>query len=265
MKIFGIQWNSVWQNSAENLRRLEQTFAEQFTIKAANVDLVVLPETFHAGFSMQPEQYAESLEGEVSQSLSSLAKKYSVAIVAGVAQKQVRAGCDGKQVKFYNRALAFDCEGQQIGCYSKQKLFSYTNEQKAFIAGHKPEIIQLNGEPFALFICYDLRFPELFREVASQVKGMIIIANWPESRQQHWESLLKARAIENQCFVIGVNRIGQDGNGLNYVGGSCVISPLGDILAYANEAQDSLNTEIDLQDVNKVRKQFPFLEDMHLY
>ncbi|WP_029407096.1 nitrilase-related carbon-nitrogen hydrolase [Thiomicrorhabdus sp. Milos-T2] len=264
MKILAIQWNPVWQNSAENLIKLEQTFAEQLTDKTKNIDLVVLPETFHSGFSMQAEQYAESVDGKVSQKLSELAKTYSVAIIAGVAQKQVRAGCHGQQARFYNRALAFNREGQQIGSYSKQKLFSYANEQHSFIAGHQPEIVQLNGEPFALFICYDLRFPELFREVASQVKGMIIIANWPQSRQQHWETLLKARAIENQCFVIGVNRIGQDGNGLNYIGGSSVISPLGEVLAYANEQQEWLNVEIDLQQVNEVRKQFPFLEDCHI-
>ena len=260
MNIVALQWNSIWQDNSANLNKLQADLSSLFQINK-KVDLIILPETFHSGFSMQPKQYAESVEGDVSQALSGLAKKYSVSIVAGVAQKQVRAGCGGQEIKFYNRALAFDCEGQEIGCYSKQKLFSFANEEQFFKAGHKPEIIQLNGEPFALFICYDLRFPELFREVASQVKGMIIIANWPQSRQQHWETLLKARAIENQCFMIGVNRIGQDGNGLNYIGGSMVVSPLGEVMAYGEPHQEFLTVTIEPEQADKVREQFPFLAD----
>ncbi|MDX1352171.1 MAG: nitrilase-related carbon-nitrogen hydrolase [Thiomicrorhabdus sp.] len=260
MNIVALQWNATWLNSQANLEALTSKLAELFSANK-QLDLIILPETFHAGFSMQPEQYAESVDGEVSQVLAGLAKKYRVAIVAGVAQKQVRRNCHGQEAKFYNRALAFDADGQQIGVYTKQKLFSYANEQLSFSAGHQPTVITLNGEPFALFICYDLRFPELFREVASQVKGMIVIANWPESRQQHWETLLKARAIENQCFVMGVNRIGQDGNGLNYIGGSMVVSPIGEVLAYGNATQEWIETSLQIEQVNHVRTQFPFLAD----
>jgi len=262
MKVLAIQWDSVWQNSLENLRQLEQVFSEQCSSEVKNVDLAVLPELFHSGFSMQPELFAESIDGEVTQSLADLAKNYSVNIVAGVAQKQVRQHCDGAQIRFYNRALAFDKMGQQIGCYTKQKAFSYVNEQLKYTPGYEAEIININGEPFALFICYDLRFPELFREVAKQVKGMIVIANWPQSRQAHWQSLLTARAIENQCFVIGVNRIGRDENALEYIGGSSVISPLGEEIAYAGEGVSKLSVELDLSQVEEVRRQFPFLNDM---
>lgn len=261
MNIVALQWDCIWLDSTANLIELEAKITTLFQSNE-KIDLLILPELFHGGFSMQPESFAESVDGEVSQTLAGLAKQYAVTIIAGVAQKQVRRNCYGQQAKFYNRALAFDSDGQQIAAYTKQKLFSYANEHQIYIAGHQPEIVDINGSPFALFICYDLRFPELFRHVAQQVKGIIVIANWPESRQNHWESLIKARAIENQCFVIGVNRIGQDGNGLNYMGGSMVISPLGEVLAYGNSEQEFIAASIELEQAKKVRKQFPFLEDM---
>ena len=254
-----MQFDSVWENTAANLETLQKKYV---VLSKERCDLLVFPELFHAGFSMQPELFAESIEGEVSQALADLAKQSSINIVAGVAQRKVRSNCDGKQVNFFNTALAFNSKGEQVGFYAKQKLFSYANEDKRYTAGYKSEIIHISGEPFALFICYDLRFPELFREVAKKVKGFIILANWPETRQAHWEALLKARAIENQCFVIGVNRMGQDGKGLQYNGGSSVISPQGELLLYADKNTEFSVVEIDLKDVDEVRKQYPFLEDM---
>mgnify|MGYP000331984432 FL=1 len=262
MNILVMQWNAIWQDTKANLDKLEKELPYQLNEINNHIDLVVLPEMFHFGFSMQPERFSESIEGEVSQALANLAKQHSINIVAGVAQRKVRLNCHGKQVNFFNMALAFNFKGEQIGSYAKQQLFSYANEDKTYTAGYKPEIIDISGEPFALFICYDLRFPELFREVANKVKGFIVLANWPETRQAHWEALLKARAIENQCFVIGVNRIGQDGSGLHYNGGSSVVSPQGELLLYANKNTEFSAVEIDLQEVEEVRKQFPFLKDM---
>lgn len=268
MKVMAIQWRASWESTTVDIDKLENII-EQFISDNGNLledqcDLLVLPETFNSGFSMRPETYAESVDGEISQLLSGLAKRYQMNIVAGVAQKQVRRNCDGQALKFYNRALAFNRQGEQIGSYTKQKLFSFANEHDAFQAGHKSEVIEIDGEPFALMICYDLRFPELFREIADQVKGVIVIANWPDSRQLHWETLLQARAIENQCFVIGVNRIGKDENSLNYIGGSAVFSPLGEKLAYGEADQQAIVAGLDLQQVEKVRAQFPFLKDMKL-
>ncbi len=263
MNILLLQFNSVWKDSRANLDQLDQLFKLHLSRQSheKTIDLVVLPETFHAGFSMQPETFAESLEGEISQHLSALARKYEVNIVAGVAQKQVRRQCDGLVVRFYNRSLVFNREGQQIASYTKQKLFSYANEQRVFQAGHKSEIVEIDGHPFGLFICYDLRFPELFRAHAKQVEGMIVIANWPDTRQLHWEALLQARAIENQCLVIGVNRIGDDENGLSYAGGSSVISPLGKIMAYGEKATTAVYCEVNPDEIDEVRSQFPFLKD----
>ena len=262
MKVLVMQWNAIWQDTKANLNKIEEKLPNLLNQSHDNIDLVVLPEIFHAGFSMQPELFAESIEGEVSQTLANLAKENSVNIVAGVAQRKVRSHCDGQQVSFFNTALAFNAKGEQVGSYAKQKLFSYASENKTYTAGYKPEIIHISGEPFALFICYDLRFPELFREVANQVKGFIVLANWPETRQAHWEALLKARAIENQCFVIGVNRIGQDGTSLHYSGGSSVLSPQGELLLYMEKKTKFSAVEINLHEVDEVRKQFPFLKDI---
>lgn len=261
MKILSLQFNSVWQDSAKNLEQLTSLLAENLSSRH-DVDLVVLPETFHAGFSMQPQTFAESLEGDISQALSVLAKQYSVNIVAGVAQKQVRGSCHEQEIRFYNCSLVFNRQGENIASYTKQKLFSFAGENKVFKAGQRSQIVEIDGEPFALLICYDLRFPELFRILAKQVKGFIVIANWPDSRQLHWETLLQARAIENQCFVIGVNRIGQDENGLSYAGGSAVFSPLGERLAYGEKNQSAVFAQADLTQVEKVRMQFPFLNDL---
>lgn len=268
MNIVALQWSPVWQDSKANLALLNQSIERllnQSQTSAQNKpDVIVLPEIFHAGFSMQPSYFAESIEGEVSQNLAVLAQKFQCNIVAGVAQKTMRSNCQGKQVTYYNTALAFDKTGQNIGRYIKQKPFSFAKEQAVYEPGFKPQIIEINNEFFALFVCYDLRFPELFRQVAKEVKGIIVIANWPAQRQMHWEALLKARAIENQCFIIGVNRIGQDGNGLNYLGGSMVISPLGEVVAYADESDDILLASIDIKQTNQVRKELPFLDDLML-
>lgn len=259
MNITILQFNSIWQDTQRNLSQLQQVCEPLYAHD--DCDLLVLPETFHAGFSMNPSLFAESVEGEISQALSKLAQKLHCHVLAGVAQKQIRTRCQEQQVNYFNRALCFDSQGQQIAAYTKQKLFSYAGEDQVFQAGFKPEIVTINSRHFALFICYDLRFPELFRGVATEVDGFIIIANWPSSRQLHWESLLKARAIENQCFVIAVNRIGEDDNGLSYHGGSTVISPLGKVAAYGERNETLVQVDIDLSEVEKVRKQFPFLLD----
>ena len=265
MQIMGIQWPSIWQDSQTNLTQLslylEQQCNESPILSSSKVDLIVLPELFHGGFSMHPEYFAECIEGEVSQILAGLAKRYQTYIVAGVAQQKIRSSCEGAQRSFYNTALVFDKTGQQVGHYIKQKLFKYGGEQEAYQPGYQSCIVDIDNMPFALFICYDLRFPELFRAVAEQVKGMIVIANWPASRQMHFETLLKARAIENQCFMIGINRIGQDGNGLDYIGGSMVVSPLGEVMALGGDEEPIIWAEVDIHQTDQVRKMFPFLAD----
>ena len=128
--------------------------------------------------------------------------------------------------------------------------------------GNEQVVFEVDGIKSSIFICYDLRFPELFRKVAKDINVIFVIANWPEVRQPHWESLLQARAIENQCFIVGVNRIGKDGNDLIYGGGSNVFSPLGENLSRGGKNQEYIVTDLDTAEVGAVRERFPFLQDM---
>ncbi|MEA3404116.1 MAG: nitrilase-related carbon-nitrogen hydrolase, partial [Pseudomonadota bacterium] len=164
--------------------------------------------------------------------------------------------------KALNTALVFDRNGTEQACYIKNHSFSFANEDRYYQASNQQVIFNIDHTPCSVFICYDLRFPELFRKVAKQSEMIFVIANWPASRQQHWQALLQARAIENQCFMVGVNRTGEDGNGLLYEGGSSVINPLGEMLSYMSAESNYLVTEVNPQETLKVRERFPFLNDM---
>ena len=255
------QFNSRWQKADESLKKLETELQVFLADKPVTDSVLILPEMFATGFSMQPEQIAEKPFGMVSRRLSALAGQYGLQIIAGVAQENAQG--------YENNALYFDREGLLQATYSKQKLFSYAQEPQSYIAGNQPVVIELvdtlgNGIKAALFICYDLRFPELFRQVAKKVDVLIVIANWPVQRQLHWRLLLQARAIENQAWVIGVNRVGTDGSHLDYIGGSMVIDPYGTIV------HEPLETEISefaislaemLERVEQYRNCFPALAD----
>jgi len=253
MKIALIQLNIIWESKKANCDN-----AELFAKKAFDegCDLMVLPEMFSTGFSMNVSTLTEDKDGETAMVLSSLAKQYYVNIIAGFTVKDF----DGKMGR--NMAVVFDRNGDRIAEYTKLHPFSYAGEDQYYIAGSAPVIFNIDRMKASIFICYDLRFPEIFRIVAKHVQAIFIIANWPASRKDHWETLLKARAIENQCFVIGVNRTGKDGNGIDYPGASCVYSPLGNKICSGDEKEEFVTCEIDLNEVNEVRTRFPFLKDM---
>ncbi|BBP45421.1 hypothetical protein THMIRHAS_07940 [Thiosulfatimonas sediminis] len=199
---------------------------------------------------MQPQQFVESYS--VVSFLQDLAVQRNESIIAGVAEKHDTA--------FQNNALAVNPYGQILLRYQKQRCFTYAGEQEVYQAGKQAGIVEVAGVKTALFVCYDLRFPELFRAPAQQIEMMVVLANWPQERQAHWSALLQARAIENQCFVIGVNRIGEDGNGLHYAGGSMVINPDGVVITkLANES--IAQVIIDLDEVAQQRQKFDFLAD----
>lgn len=262
MKISCLQWNSDWEDSQANLDRLESSIklATANDFSASNrPSVVVLPEMFNSGFSISPENFAEPLDGSLVETLSSLAKSYHCYLIAGAA---IEEGETEQTHKFENSALVFNPAGQLINHYVKQKSFSFANEQQVYATGHKSKPFEIGGVQCALFICYDLRFPELFRRVAKSAEVIFVIANWPEERQAHWEALLKARAIENQCFIIGVNRTGTDGNGLNYIGGSMVVSPLGETLAYGERSDEVVQATLTTALAKETRQSFPFLQDL---
>ena len=257
MKVRCLQWNSDWQDSQANLDRLEE-WMRQYMPKERSVDssasVLVLPELFTSGFSMKPEQFSEPLQGVVTTQLSKLAMEYHCYLIAGVAVDEKGA--------YRNSALVFNPDGVLLSHYIKQRSFSYAGENLVYQSGEKTALYEIEGVICASFICYDLRFPELFRAVAKSAEVIFVIANWPGSRQSHWEALLKARAIENQCFIVGVNRIGTDGNNLTYIGGSMVVNPLGDVIVYASKVDESIDVDLPIDQVKETRTAMPFLQDM---
>ena len=253
MKIALIQMDIAWESKKVNYAR-----AENFFRRAAreSCDIIVFPEMFNTGFSMNISAIAEDETGETSQVLSELAKKYGLNVIAGFAAKT-----QGRK-KLRNLAVAFDRKGAVIATYAKMHPFSFAKEDKYFSSGNTRVIFHIGEVPASVFICYDLRFPEIFRDIARGVQAIFILANWPGSRRDHWETLLKARAIENQCFVIGVNRTGNDGNGIRYAGASHVFDPMGNDICSGGSKEQFIACEIDPETVTKVRSLLPFLEDM---
>lgn len=252
MKIAMVQLDIEWESKRANFDR-----AGQFVEKAAyeGCDIAVLPEMFSTGFSMNTSVIAEDEGGETAAILSTMAKCHEINIIAGYAVK----GSDGGKGK--NIAAVFNRKGELIARYAKMYPFSFANEDQHYVAGSSTVIFDIEGMSSGIFICYDLRFPEVFRSVAKEVQAIFVIASWPATRKEHWETLLKARSIENQCFVIGVNRTGDDTNGIHYSGGSRIYDPSGRELCN-NSADEFITCTINPGEVAETRTKFPFLKDM---
>ena len=167
---------------------------------------------------------------------------------------------DSGDAKPKNVALAVDREGEDIALYAKTHLIGLMAEDQHYAPGEGPVVFEIDGVPTSAFICYDLRFPEIFREVAEDVSLMIVIASWPAVRDGHWQQLLPTRAIENQCYVVGVNRVGA-GGGHEFAGHSVIIDPLGNTLQQGGEQEELIVAEIDPTEVQQLRKRLPFLHD----
>lgn len=251
MRVSLIQTDTQWESPAANIDK-----ARGFISRAASegAAIAILPEMFSTGFSMKAHSVAGA---EATEKLSSLASENNISIIAGVAAPLREKGL--------NKALVIDKSGELIAQYSKMHPFSFAGEDKHYAAGDGPVVFELGGEGSSVFICYDLRFPEVFRTVARDVKVIYVLANWPASRQEHWHALLKARAIENQCFVAGVNRVGRDGNGIEYAGGSCLYGPFGEEIFLAGDRENAYTVELDLSLVDSTRVKYPFLNDMRIH
>lgn len=243
------EYDIGWQAPFESLRRAERVVA---AAKAKGADLVVLPEMCPTGYSMDAARWAEEIDGPSVRELGRIAREASIHLVAGVATRATTGGVE----RFYNSAILFDRAGDIAAEYRKQRLFEYAKEQDTYTAGDGPVVATVGGTHLGLFICYDLRFPELFRDVAPYVDAIVVIANWPAKRQAHWETLVRARAIESQSYVIAVNRVGKGGE-LEYSGGSFVYDPWGEPLA----TSQSPSVEIHPGTVTNVRRRFPFVND----
>lgn len=229
--------------------------ADRIVSRVASVgaQVVVLPEMATTGFTMERDQAVPVDSGDV-RALREIAHKHDVWMIAGVA---LRAEEDPSCA--VNAALAIDPAGEIVAIHRKQRLFAYGDEHKSYAPGEASTVISIGDVHIGLFICYELRFPEVFGAVARDVDAMILIANWPATRQEHWDALLRARAIENQCYIVGVNRVGV-ANGLSYVGGSTGFDPWGDRLPTVLCASTRLVT-IDAARTRELRAKYPFLKD----
>ncbi|MFA5574760.1 MAG: nitrilase-related carbon-nitrogen hydrolase [Brumimicrobium sp.] len=253
LKVALVQFNQVWEDKQANFKFLDKLIQESVLTPT---DLIIFPEMFHTGFSMNPSGLAETMDGEGIQWLKEKAKEYSAATVASVIIKE------GK--KFVNRGVFIEPNGI-IHQYDKRKLFSLSRENNYFEAGNQPLIIEYKGWKIRLQICYDLRFPEMAENKVENGKFwydlLINIANWPQKRIFHWKTLLQARAIENQVFVIGVNRVGKNNKGLYYSGDSAIINPDGTTIQSCSDQETVINDELDYSILESTRNLLPFLND----
>lgn len=220
---------------------------------AAHVDFIVFPEMTLTGFTMKPQLYGEALaQSETLDFFRDAAKKYHIAICFGLPVLT--------EATAENHCLILSREGRLLADYTKLHPFSFGEESQYYSGGSSLCTCTLEEFSVSPLICYDLRFPEIFQIVSERSALLVVIANWPASRRAHWMTLLTARAIENQSYVIGVNRSGSGGN-LDYSGDSMLISPLGDVLAHATESNQLLTADISIEEVEKCRSVFPLKKD----
>ena len=247
MHVAALQLDIVWEDKPANHDKVRSMLSSAPPLPGT---LVVLPEMFATGFGMNVPAVNDD-NGTTQRFLADVAKEYRVNVLAGIVRER------------RNEAVLFDAEGREKGRYAKTHLFSCAGETEHFIAGTEPRVWDCDKFRLAPIICYDLRFPELFRTCLRQGANLFaVIANWPTPRLDHWLTLLKARAIENQAYVIGVNRCGHDPN-VPYPGHSQIISPLGEVVADAGDTEGTIRAELDFAALQAYRKEFPALQDMH--
>ncbi len=258
LSITTIQTNLIWENKTANLNAIEQ----KINSIQNPTEIVVLPEMFSTGFSMQPSLFAETMDGETVNWMKRVSAENKIILTGSIIIEE-----DGM---YYNRLIWMLPNGQ-YGYYDKRHLFAFGQEDKFYTAGNKRLIAQIKGFKINLQVCYDLRFPVWSRQsplsVGRGVGGeveydvLIYVANWPEKRSHAWKTLLCARAIENQCYVIGVNRVGTDGNTIYHSGNSLVIDPLGQVLYHMPDDEDVNTVTLSKDYLNEVREKFPFWKD----
>lgn len=254
-----IQADLRWEDKNANLKMLEEKIASL----TQPTQVVVLPEMFSTGFSMKPEVLAETMDGPTVQWMKRVAAERRL-ILTGSVIIEDGVNEDGKPA-YYNRAIWMLPTGQ-YGYYNKRHLFAFANEDQHYSGGTERLIASVNGWKVNLLVCYDLRFPVWARQQFDEDRNfeydvLIYVANWPERRNTAWKALLQARAIENQCYVIGVNRVGHDGNDIYHSGDSMVIDPLGEILYHKAHDEDAVTIELRKDHLQQVRERFQFWRD----
>ncbi len=254
LSITTIQTNLIWEEPATNLRLLE----EKIQSIESPTEIVVLPEMFSTGFSMKPELFAETMEGESVAWMKRVSRENGIILTGSLIIEE--------EGKYFNRLIWMLPNGQ-MGHYDKRHRFAYAGEDQHYTAGDKRLIASVKGWKINLQVCYDLRFPVWARNrVSKDVSNpeydvLIYVANWPERRSHAWKTLLCARAIENQAYVVGVNRVGSDGNNIYHSGNSLVINPLGEVLYHKSDEEDIATIVLEKDKLEDTRARFPFLND----
>lgn len=247
MKVALLQTSLVWENPIENRVLLEQKINKI----SEKVDLIVLPEMFTSGFTMHPERVFETMAGETMQWLKKLSKTKNCALTGSLVITESN--------NYYNR-LVFVCPNGKVQYYDKRHLFTLAGENQVYTSGKKKLIVEYKGWKIAPLICYDLRFPVFSRNVEAY-DVLVYVANWPQPRIQAWDALLKARAVENMSYVVGVNRVGNDGNQHPYTGHSQVLDYLGNTIIAPFEDQKEVIVTLDKEKQMLARERLGFLND----
>jgi predicted amidohydrolase len=246
-----LQADLVWEDHETNRRR----FAERLWAAAgAGAELVLLPEMFPTGFSMAADEVAEPADGPTVQWMCEQAATHGLHLAGSIAT----AAADGGLPT--NRLVLVGPDGV-VGTYDKAHPFGYSGEDRHYAAGTAPLTAEVRGVRVTATICYDLRFTESYWPHAEGTDLYVVVANWPRTRREHWTTLVRARAIENQAYVAAVNRVGTDGNDLSYAGDSMVVDPMGQVLAHAAEVETLLLVDVDPAEVAATRERLPFMRD----
>ncbi|HZW62717.1 MAG TPA: nitrilase family protein [Flavobacteriaceae bacterium] len=248
LKVAFIQPNTVWEKPKKNRKHITEKLDEL----GENIDLLVLPETFTTGFTMQPQAVAESMEGKSVSWMKELATTRDMAVTGSLIIEE--------NGKFFNRLLFVYPDGT-ITPYNKRHSFSLAGEDKVFTAGDKKVVVEYKGWKICPMVCYDLRFPVWSRN-AENFDVLLYVANWPKPRIQAWDTLLKARAIENMCYCIGVNRVGEDAEQNEYSGNSAVYDVLGNPISAVKTGKEHAEVvALDKKHLAFYRSKLKFLED----
>jgi omega-amidase len=252
MNVIGLQLDVIWENKSANHAKMRAMIEKA---KPQPGTLVVLPEMFATGFSMNVAAIHDNDSHETQELLAQTAADYRIYLLGGVVTKHP----DGRGI---NQCVVYAPDGREIARYSKLHPFTLGGESDHYAAGESLSLFDLEGFKVAPFICYDLRFPEIFRAAVKRGANLYtVIASWPVMREEHWVTLLRARAIENQAYVIGVNRFGSDPN-FFHPGRSLIVHPSGNVMADGGREECLIIAELSMEELVKYRRDLPFLNDM---
>ena len=251
MKIALIQTNIIWENPSEN----RQIFEDKINEITEAIDLIILPEMFTSGFTMQPENVAETMNGDTISWLQHIATTKNCAITGSLVVSENN--------NFYNRMVFVFPDGE-IQYYDKKHLFTLAGEDKVYTSGNEKVIVNYKTWKICLQVCYDLRFP-VFSRNTENYDVLIYVASWPKVRTNAWDILLKARAVENLSYVIGVNRVGTDKNNLEYIGHSQIVDELGNFIIEPTENEGVFMADLNQNTMQETRKKLNFLNDKDVF